>query len=197
MSNLLIGTNNPGKVREFSALLSDLELTLHTPASLGIHLEIEETGPTYRENAQLKAMAFYRESGLPVLADDTGLEVAALGGEPGLHSRRFSPDTNSTDADRRALLLSRLSGKPRPWTARFTCTAALVLQDGCIFFTEGECTGEIVPQESGVDGFGYDSVFLVGSAGRTMAELPPEEKNRLSHRARAVNQLFSIIKKHL
>jgi len=197
MSNLLIGTNNPGKVREFSALLSGLELTLHTPASLGIHLEIEETGTTYQENAQIKAMAFYRESGLPVLADDTGLEVAALGGEPGLHSRRFSPDTNATDADRRALLLSRLSGKPRPWTARFTCTTALVLQDGRIFFTEGECTGEIVPQESGVDGFGYDSIFLVGSIGKTMANISMEEKNRLSHRARAVGQLASIIKKHL
>jgi XTP/dITP diphosphohydrolase len=197
MTKLLIGTNNPGKLREFRALLSGLEVALHTPASLDINLEISETGSTYQENARIKAMAFHRASGLPVLADDTGLEVAALDGAPGLHSRRFSPDPDASDADRRALLLKKLSGKPRPWAARFICTAALTLQDGRIFFAEGECIGEIIPEEHGVDGFGYDSIFLIRSVNRTMADLSMEEKNHLSHRAKAVNQLTPLLRKHL
>ena len=196
MTKLLIGTNNPGKLREFRALLSGLEVALHTPASLDINLEISETGSTYQENARIKAMAFHRASGLPVLADDTGLEVAALDGAPGLHSRRFSPDPDASDADRRALLLKKLSGKPRPWAARFICTAALTLQDGRIFFAEGECIGEIIPEERGVDGFGYDSIFFIRSVNRTMADLSMEEKNHLSHRAKAVNQLTPLLRKH-
>ena len=197
MNELLIGTSNPGKLREFNALLSGLNLTLRTPASLGIDLEIAETGLTYKENARIKASSFHCASGLPVLADDTGLEVTSLGGAPGLHSRRFSPHPDATDADRRALLLEKLSGKPNPWSARFTCTAVLFLTDGNIFFTEGECTGEIIPDERGLGGFGYDSIFLVEAVGRTMADLTMHEKNRLSHRAKAVNQLISLIRKHL
>jgi len=196
-SELLIGTNNPGKLLELQALLSGLGLRLHTPASLGIALEIEESGTTYKENARIKARTFCEVSGLPVLADDTGLEVASLGGAPGLHSKRFSPNPHATDTDRRKLLLKKLAGKPRPWTSRFVCTAAFALPGGKNFFFEGECPGEIIPRERGENGFGYDRIFLVSAARQTMAELPFIEKNRLSHRARAVKGIIPLIRENI
>ena len=187
-SELLIGTNNPGKLLELQALLSGLGLRLHTPASLGIALEIEESGTTYKENARIKARTFCEVSGLPVLADDTGLEVASLGGAPGLHSKRFSPNPHATDADRRKLLLQ---------ISRFVCTAAFALPGGKNFFFEGECPGEIIPRERGENGFGYDRIFLVSAARQTMAELPFIEKNRLSHRARAVKGIIPLIRENI
>ncbi len=196
-SELLIGTNNPGKLLELQALLSGLGLRLHTPASLGIALEIEESGTTYKENARIKARTFCEVSGLPVLADDTGLEVASLGGAPGLHSKRVSPHPHATDADRRKRLLKKLAGKPRAWTARFVCTAAFALPGGKNFFFEGECPGEIIPRERGENGFGYDRIFLVSAARQTMAELPFIEKNRLSHRARAVKGIIPLIRENI
>jgi XTP/dITP diphosphohydrolase len=193
ITKILIGTNNPGKLREHIALLAALDMRIHTPASLGISLEIEESGKTYQENAHIKALAFSRASGLPVLADDTGLEVAALDGLPGLHSHRFSPDPSATDADRRQLLIAKLGDKPQPWSARFVCTAAFVLPGGQVFLTSGECTGRIIPEERGETGFGYDRIFLMASLGKTMAELSLEEKNHLSHRARAVQAMIPRI----
>lgn len=190
MRTLLIATNNPGKRRELLALLAGLDLKLATPADLRLALEVEETGATYAANAALKAAAFARASGLPALADDSGLEVDALDGRPGLHSARFAPWHGATDADRRRLLLERLQAFPRPWTARFRCVTALALpgadDSGDVRLAEGVCPGEIIPEERGADGFGYDPVFLLAELGRTMAELTMEEKNRLSHRARAV-----------
>jgi len=190
MRKLLIATNNSGKRRELLVLLVGLDLELVTPADLGLALEVEETGATYAENAALKAAAFARASGLPALADDSGLEVDALDGRPGLHSARFAPWHGATDVDRRRLLLERLQAFSRPWTARFRCVTALALpgadDSGDVRLAEGVCPGEIIPEERGADGFGYDPVFLLAELGRTMAELTMEEKNRLSHRARAV-----------
>jgi XTP/dITP diphosphohydrolase len=199
MHKLLIATNNPGKRRELRALLDGMALELVTPADLGLSLEVDETGDTYAENAALKAVAFGRASGLPALADDSGLEVDALDGRPGLHSARFAPWHGATDADRRRLLLERLRDKPRPWTARFRCVTALALPAasgfaaGDVRLAEGICPGEIIPDERGSDGFGYDPIFLLSELGRTMAELTMDEKNRLSHRARALLAARPII----
>ena len=120
------------------------------------------------------------------LSDDSGLEVEDLGGAPGIFSARYAPQLGATDSDRRVYLLHQLSPYPRPWAARFHCTVALASPDGAVHFSEGVCQGEIIPQERGMNGFGYDPIFLIPELGRTMAELNMEEKNRLSHRAQAV-----------
>jgi XTP/dITP diphosphohydrolase len=133
------------------------------------------------------------------LSDDSGLEVDALDGLPGLRSARFAPKVNATDSDRRMYLLQRLQGKPRPWKARFHCVVAIVIPAGLVAleeqcqFAEGVCLGEIIPEERGNNGFGYDPVFLLPEIGRTMAELSIEEKNRLSHRSRAVRASLPIL----
>ena len=195
MPPLLIATNNHGKQVEIRSLLKDLHQEILMPDDLGLHLEVKEDGTTYRENAAKKALAFAAATGLPALADDTGLEVAALGGAPGLYSARFAPQPNATDADRRAYLLERLKTHPRPWTAQFRCIVALATPEGSLEFTEGLCEGEIIPIERGTHGFGYDPIFQISSLGQTMAELTMEEKNHLSHRALAVKAAYPLIKK--
>lgn len=185
-ARLLIATNNPGKRLEIVDLLQGLECQIVTPAELGLTLVVEETGQTYAENAALKAEAFCRLSGLITLADDSGLEVDALAGAPGIHSARYAPQPNATDADRRAYLLQQLQGKPRPWTAHFHCTIAIQQPNAPIRFVTGDCYGEIIPQERGQNGFGYDPIFYLPELQRCMAELSMAEKNRLSHRARAL-----------
>ena len=194
MRNVLIATNNKGKFDEIKALLDGLGLALLTPADLGMALEVTEDGQTYAENAAKKASAFAQNSGMIALGDDSGLEVDALGGQPGLHSHRFCPIPNATDADRRKYLLERLGNKPRPWTARFRATVAIALPSGEIKLATGQCEGEIVPDERGTNGFGYDPIFFIPELGHTMAELEMNEKNRLSHRARAIQNAIPILK---
>lgn len=186
MQELLIATQNPGKRREIQALLADLPLKLVLPAELGIEIDVSEDGDTYADNAVIKAKAYHASSHLVVLADDSGLEVDALDGAPGLHSARYSPEPGATDADRRKLLLRNLAGKPRPWSACFHCTVALADAQGRIQLAEGSCPGQIIPEERGTNGFGYDPIFLLDGIDKTMAELSMDEKNRLSHRARAI-----------
>lgn len=186
LKKLLIATSNPGKLVEIAAILADSAIDLVMPIELGLQLNVQEHGQTYAENAALKAQAYASASGMPVLADDSGLEVDALDGAPGLHSARYSPLPGASDADRRRYLLENLLGKPRPWTARFRCVVALASPHSQVHFSEGLCEGEIIPQERGTHGFGYDPIFLLPARGLTMAELPPVEKNRISHRARAV-----------
>lgn len=193
MPRILLATNNRGKVREIQALLNDLGLTLLLPADIGLELHIPEDGQTYAENAARKALAFARASGLVTLGDDSGLEVDALCGKPGLYSARFAPWPDASDADRRAYLLQRLQGKPRPWTARFRATVAVATPAGEVRYAMGECKGEIIPEERGTNGFGYDPIFLIPALGRTMAELSMEEKNRLSHRALAMMNARPIL----
>ena len=197
MFKLLIATNNPGKMVEIQALLGERELELVTPAQLGIALEVAEDGKTYAENALLKGRAFAGVSGLVTLADDSGLEVEALGGQPGLHSARYVDRLGATDADRRRQLLERLRGQPRPWHARFRCWVALVAPDGEAQLAEGICEGEIMPEERGQNGFGYDPIFLLPELGKSMAELNLAEKNQLSHRARAVKAALPLLEKYL
>ncbi len=194
---LLIATNNKGKVIEIQALLADIDYELVTPAQINLNLEVEEDGATYAENAAKKAVAFARASGLISLADDSGLEVDALGGAPGLHSARYSLKPGASDADRRAYLLQNLRGEPRPWMARFRATVAVATPQGDVELTEGTCPGEIIPEERGMGGFGYDPIFLLQDIGLTMAELSMDEKNRLSHRARAVLAARPILMKFL
>ncbi|HVN55855.1 MAG TPA: RdgB/HAM1 family non-canonical purine NTP pyrophosphatase [Anaerolineaceae bacterium] len=186
MPVLLLASENRGKWIEIQALLKDLPIELKTPADLGMSLKVVEDGATYVENAAIKARAFSEASGLVCLADDSGLEVDALDGKPGLFSARFAAREGATDADRRRYLLERLQGRPRPWTAHFHCTVAISTPDGDLRFSEGNCPGEIIPEERGTGGFGYDPIFLIPELGKTMAELPMEEKNRRSHRALAV-----------
>ena len=193
LPQLLIATTNAGKLEEIKALLKDMAIVLVSPVDIGISLQVEEDGTTYAENAAKKALAYARASNMLTLADDTGLEVDALEGAPGLYSSRFAPGEQVTDARRRAYLLERLSPFARPWTARFRCTVAIAKPEGEVFFTEGVCPGEIIPEEKGAHGFGYDAIFLIPSLNMTMAELPMAVKNQISHRAKAVQKAQTIL----
>ncbi|HEX2993505.1 MAG TPA: non-canonical purine NTP pyrophosphatase, partial [Anaerolineales bacterium] len=193
-----------GKVKELHDLLKDTGIELVTPAQVGIDLDVVEDGHTYAENAAKKALAFAQASRLISLADDSGLEVDVLDGAPGLYSARYGAAHGGklSDAERRVFLVRNLQDKPRPWTARFRATIAIALPSQVIlskakdlFIVEGFCEGEIIPEERGTGGFGYDPIFLLTELGKTMAELSMEEKNRLSHRARAVMNAKGILKK--
>ena len=179
---LVIATGNAGKLGEYRELLAGTGLHL-----MAVDPGVPEVGLTYAENAQLKAEAAREVLGLPAVGDDSGVEVEVLKGFPGLHSARIGP----TQRERTQALLDRLQGHPRPWLARFTCTIALAAPDRPTEFFEGECRGEIIPEWRGVAGFGYDPVFLVPDAGRTLGEMSPEEKARYSHRARAVRAMLA------
>lgn len=195
MNKLLIATNNKGKVLELQELLNGSGIEFVTPSQINLQLDVEEDGSTYQENAGKKAIAFAQASGLISLADDSGLEVNALGGAPGLYSARYSPKPGAADADRRTFLLENLKDKPRPWTAHFHATIAIAQPNGAVEFVEGNCHGEIIPEERGTGGFGYDAIFFMPELDRTMAELDMDEKNRLSHRARAVITAMPILKR--
>jgi XTP/dITP diphosphohydrolase len=178
---LVIATGNTGKLREYRVLLAGQGVEL-----IAFDSEVDEVGETYAENARLKAEAAAARSGLAALGDDSGVEVEALGGFPGLRSARLGP----TQEERTAELLKRLEGKPRPWNARFVCVLALAEPGHPTQFFEGECKGQIVSEWRGEAGFGYDPVFLVPGTGKTFGEMPPEEKRLYSHRARAVRELL-------
>jgi len=192
---LLLATNNAGKQKELRYLLGMLSgVQLLLPQDLELDLEVEETASTYAENAELKAAAFERHTGLVVIADDSGLEVDALDGAPGIHSARYVPRPGASDADRRAALLANLDGQPRPWTARFRAWVVVAVPGGKIRGAEGICEGEIIPEERGENGFGYDPIFWIPSAGHTMAELTDEEKNAVSHRGNAIRAALPILR---
>ena len=204
MNKLLLATNNQGKLRELRASLAGLPLELVTPADIRLELDVPEDGSTYAGNASKKALAFALASGLTALADDSGLEVEALDGAPGLYSARYGAPLRlppfsgkmggrGGDADRRAFLLQNLRGQPRPWSARFRATVAVAGPGGSVQIVEGTCEGEVIPEERGAGGFGYDPIFLLSELGKTMAELPEETKNRLSHRARAAQAAKPIL----
>ena len=182
---LLIATNNPGKVREYDDLLGGLGLELCGLADMGIDRQVDETGHTFDENARLKAQAYCQASHLLTCADDSGLEVTKLGGAPGVHSARYAGQ-GASDADRIRKLLAALDGAP--WddrAARFRCVIALAWPDGRLETFEGQCEGVIALEPKGTNGFGFDPVFYLPELNCTMAELPMDVKNRISHRARA------------
>ncbi len=193
MKKLLIATNNKGKVKELQELLEGLEAELVTPADIHLTLDVEEDGRDYAENAAKKAIAFARASGLISLADDSGLEVDALDGAPGLYSARYHPKPGATDADRRAYMRENLQGKPQPWTARFHATIAIAIPEGELHVVEGNCHGEIIPEERGSNGFGYDPIFWLPELGCTMADLTAEQKHAISHRGKVLAQVAEFI----
>ena len=178
---LVIASGNAGKLREYRDLLSGAGVEL-----VAFDSEVEEVGESYSENARLKAEAALARSGLPSLGDDSGLEVEALHGFPGIKSARLGP----TQKERTAELLRRLEGVPRPWQARFVCVIALAMPGRATRFFEGECRGEIVPEWRGEAGFGYDPIFLVPGTSKTFGEMPPQEKRKYSHRAAAARALL-------
>ncbi len=182
---LLIATNNCSKVLELREILRSVPVSLVSPTDTGIDVHVEESGRTYATNARRKAVAFARASGLVALADDSGLEVAALNGAPGIYSARYAGE-GASSADRIALLLHNLDGVP--WEkrqARFVAVIAIAAPDGDVRLHQGSVRGVIGFSEHGHGGFGYDPVFYMPDYGCTMAELSVDVKNRISHRARA------------
>ena len=191
---LLIATHNEGKVREFYYLLGDVPFTLTSLRELGIWQEAEETGTTFQENAVIKAQAYSKLSGLLTLADDSGLEVDALGGQPGVYSARYGGD-GLTDEGRVDLLLHNMRGVP--WnlrSARFRCVIAIASPNETPMTVEGTVEGIIQYEPMGDGGFGYDPVFLLPHKGLTTAQLPMAEKNSLSHRGQAAMKASALLR---
>jgi len=194
MPKLLLATTNPAKLREYLLLLGDLPWRLVTPAEEGLKIVVDETGTTLEENAKLKASAYADQSQLLTLADDSGLEVDVLGGEPGPLSSRYAGQ-GASDKEKMALLLSRLRGIP--WERRsacFRCVIAIASPRGEIELCGGECQGVISFQPRGEQGFGYDPIFYLPQRGKTMAELSVEEKNKLSHRGKAAEKACQLLR---
>ena len=190
---VLIATHNEGKKREYAELLADTGAELVSLADVGIEQSIPEEGETYAENAVLKARGYAALSGMLTLADDSGIEVDALGGGPGVHTARYAGE-GASDADRNALLLRSVAGVPEEArTARFRCVIALAWPSGRTEVVQGVVEGRIAPEPRGEHGFGYDPIFYVPAYGRTMAELPEEVKNRISHRARAAAAAAQVL----
>ena len=193
-SKLLLATNNPGKIRELTSLLQGTPFVVATPESEGLSLEVEETGSTFEENAILKAEAFARASGLCAMADDSGLEVDALGGEPGVYSARYAgPD--ATDEDLVRYLLGKLEDiEWKKRSARFRSVVALAHPDGEVQLFEGYCEGIVAFEPHGARGFGYDPIFYLPTLGKHMAELEMEEKNSVSHRGMAARKALEFLR---
>ncbi len=190
---LLIATHNRGKLREYQELFADLPFELLTLDDVGIRDDVEETGETFAENARLKATEYARESGLLTLADDSGLQVDALGGEPGVRSKRYAGE-NASDAERVIFLLAKIKDVPREQrVARFRCAIVIASPQGEVRECDGTCEGEIAFEPRGSNGFGYDPIFLFPERGVTMAQLPSDEKNRISHRARAAEHARDLL----
>ena len=198
---LVIATNNPGKLREFQQLLDGCGFDLVTPRDLGVNFDPEETGSTFAENATLKAVEAARACGLVALADDSGLEVDHLGGRPGIFSARYAggdrTDPNIPEARQLELLLEEMAGVPDARrTARFRCVIAIAQPNSAeVRLAEGVFEGRIAHEPRGTNGFGYDPIFVVDGRDVTSAELPPNEKNRISHRGAAAAKARELLRK--
>ena len=190
---LLIATHNAGKLAELRDLLRGVPYTLVSLTDVGIELDVDETGQTLEENAALKATTYAQLAGMLTLADDSGLEVDALNGAPGVRSARYA-GPNATDADRIAKLLENLAPHPQPWTARFRCVIAVATPDGHTELHSGACEGVIIANPRGNNGFGYDPIFFIPEQDRTMAELTDAQKNTLSHRAIATHKAAASLR---
>jgi XTP/dITP diphosphohydrolase len=197
MPRLLLATNNQGKVKEFRELLQGCGWELVTPQDIGLALDFEESGVTFAENAIIKAEAYVRASGLPSLADDSGLEVDALGGRPGIHSARYAGE-DRTDEERVTKLLEELRDVPDDRrTARFRAVIAIKMPERDVELVEGTVEGKIGYEPRGENGFGYDPVFVLPDRGMTTAELPSDEKNAISHRGIAARKAAFLLESML
>jgi len=193
MPRLLLASSNPGKVREYRLLLDNLGYQIVTLSEQGISKVTTESGNTYAQNAEIKATTYAKLSQLITLADDSGLEVDALHGKPGIHSARFAGE-NATDADRVTKLLAMMDGIP--WnrrTAHFKCIIAIATPEGKLELCQGKCPGIIAFEAKGKNGFGYDPIFYLPKLAKTMAEIPLEIKNQLSHRGEAAQRARKIL----
>jgi XTP/dITP diphosphohydrolase len=191
---LVLATANKGKFTEIAAILSDLRISFLSIDSILGHAPAIETGSTYAENASVKARAAARCAGMWALADDSGLEIDALGGKPGPQSSRFLGPA-ATDWDRNQRILELLEGvPPQRRTASFQCTVALAGPGRELFLAHGVCKGIITQVPAGIEGFGYDPIFMIPEQGVTMASLPPDLKNRISHRARALEKTKRLLR---
>ena len=191
----LVATQNRGKTREFRRLFALWGDKIRFPSELGLRIEVNEDGGTYAANARKKALAYVRASGMLTLADDSGLEVDALDGAPGVYSARY---TAGDDADRVAALLAHLADVA--WeqrTARFRCVIVIATPEEKIYTVEGVCEGMIGFEPAGQGGFGYDPIFYLPERGCTMAQLPAQVKNRISHRAQAAEAAMPILRRLL
>jgi XTP/dITP diphosphohydrolase len=197
MPELLIATNNPGKVAEYRHLLMDCGWDLVTPRDAGLELDVEEVGQTYEENATIKAVEYAQAGGLVTLADDSGIEVDALDGRPGVLSARYT-GPGKTDEERVQALLAELNGVPDGRrTARFRCVIAVAKPGGAVELAEGAVEGVVGREPRGSNGFGYDPVFVLPNRGVTTAELPPDEKHAVSHRGIAARKATVILQRML
>lgn len=193
---LVLASKNKGKLRELQAMLKDTPVEVLLESQVGIDLDVEETGTTFEENSRIKAMAVMEASGLPAIADDSGLVVDALDGAPGVYSARYG--NLGSDAERTAYLLKNLEQVPDGQrTARFVSVITACFPDGREIQARGECEGVITRETRGDGGFGYDPVFLIPELGQTFGELPAEEKNKISHRAKALQRFTEKLSKEL
>ena len=192
LQTIVLATRNNGKLMEFRTLLQSLESRILSLQDIDINRDVEESGNTFAENARLKALEYSQWTHYPVLADDSGLEVMALGGRPGIYSARYA-GADASDEDRNRKLLKELEGEKNNRNARFFCALALAQHGAVLLETEGECRGVITRTLRGTNGFGYDPVFLFPDLDKTFAELNKEEKNTYSHRTRAIHNLIVLL----
>lgn len=197
MRDIVVATANRNKVREIKEIMAGLPYNILSMSDAGIDVAIEETGGTFEENARIKAHTLRQMTGAMVLADDSGLEVDFLNGAPGVYSARFA-GSNATYSEKIKKLLDMLDGVPaEKRTARFVCAAILIMPDGREICARGTCEGYIALEPSGTNGFGYDPVFYYPPAGKTLAQMTEEEKNRVSHRGKAMRDLAESLKREL
>lgn len=191
---LVIATSNPGKIAEIRHKLADIPGLELVPRTLFPNLpEPHEDGETFSENARIKALDTARRTGLPAMADDSGLEIDALNGRPGVHSARYG-GAGATDEIRNRMILEEMRGIAPPMRrARFVCVIAIAFPDGTVHEAQGSCEGIIGFEPRGTGGFGYDPIFIIPETGLTMAEIPLDEKNRISHRAKALEEARNIL----
>jgi XTP/dITP diphosphohydrolase len=193
MNDLVLATRNPNKVEEIKALLADVPVRVLSLLDYPEIPDTPETGATFAENAEIKARAAAQATGHTTLADDSGLEVDALGGEPGVYSNRFA-GPGASDRDKYMRVLELLRGVPdEKRTARFKATIAIASPEGEVKIVEGTCEGRIAREPKGTNGFGYDPIFRLLELGKTMAELTPEEKNAISHRGKALRAAKNLL----
>lgn len=191
---IIFATGNEGKMREIREILADLGLPIFSMKEVGAFVDVEETGTTFGENAQLKAMAVWKKTGDIVLADDSGLEVDYLGGEPGIYSARYLGEDTSYDIKNQVIIDRLAEAQEEERTARFVSAIAAVLPDGSVLHTEAAVEGVIAHEPAGSGGFGYDPIFYLPEFGKTSAEITMEEKNRISHRGKALQVMKRKLK---
>lgn len=192
---VILASNNKGKLKEFRSLFHGTDVEILSQKEAGFALEVEETGSTFEENAYLKAKALTDASGCAAIADDSGIMVDALGGEPGIYSARYGVGHDAPDAERNRYLLAKLKDT-KERTARYVCCVCCTMPNGDVLRTRGECEGELLYEPKGEGGFGYDPLFRPMGMEKTMAELTDEEKNAISHRGKAAREFAEKLKEY-